>query len=67
MIAMLADEQKRYGDTAPLSSADPAPAELIPPKGSRKKYRGGLAPAESGRTRAPARPGKSKRKARPGH
>jgi len=44
MMTMLADEQKRYGDTVALTSPDPAPAEFVRPKPRRKTYRGGLAP-----------------------
>lgn len=49
MMAMLADEQKRYGDTAPLSVDKPSKAEFVPPDPPRKKYKGGDAPDE-GRT-----------------
>ena len=45
MMTMLAAEQKRYGDTAALTSPEPAPAEFVPPERTGPtKYRGGLAP-----------------------
>jgi arylsulfatase A-like enzyme len=46
MMKLLAAEQKRYGDTAPLTVDTPKPAELVIPKGAKKKYRGGLAPGK---------------------
>ena len=46
MMALLAAEQKRYGDTAPLTVDTPLPSELVIPKNAKKKYRGGLAPGK---------------------
>ena len=46
MMAMLAAEQKRYGDSVPLTSPDPAPARFVPPRGRPRTYRGGPAPGE---------------------
>ena len=45
-MTMLAAEQKRYGDTAPLTVDTPIPAQLVIPKTAKKKYRGGLAPGK---------------------
>ena len=44
LLTLLAAEQKRYGDPAPLTVDTPIPAEFAPPKKVRVKYRGGLAP-----------------------
>ena len=47
IMALLAAKQKRYGDTAPLTSPNPTPAEFVRPTPRRKTYRGGAAPAEA--------------------
>ena len=47
MMAMLAAEQKRYGDTIPLTSPDPQSAQFVRPKPRPKPYRGGPAPEEA--------------------
>jgi arylsulfatase A-like enzyme len=60
MMALLAAEQKHYGDPLPLTSARPAPAEFAVPKLHRKSYRGGQAPNEGGDPERPTKPMKKR-------
>ena len=44
MMNLMEEEQKRYGDTTPLTSSSPKQAAFIPPEGFKPGRAGGEAP-----------------------